>query len=134
MRIGELAALAGVPAATVRYYERRGLIAEPPRTGSGYREYAPGTAERIRFIRRAQDLGFSLEEIDELLELRVRDPRSCASVEARTRRKIDEVRGRIAELERLEAVLGRLADACAARARTSECPVLEMLSEEETRA
>jgi MerR family transcriptional regulator, copper efflux regulator len=130
MRIGELAVLAGVPAATVRYYERRGLIAEPARTRSGYREYGAAAAERIRFIKRAQDLGFSLEEVEELLDLRVHDQRSCAPVAEKTRRKIADVRRRIAELERLEAVLAKLADACAARARTSECPVLEMLTEE----
>lgn len=134
MRIGELAALAGVPAATVRYYERRGLIAEPRRTGSGYRQYDPETAERIRLIKRAQDLGFTLDEVRDLLELRVDDPASCAAVEAKTREKIEDVRRRIVELERLEAVLSRLADACAARVPTAECPVLEMLSEEETHA
>jgi MerR family transcriptional regulator, copper efflux regulator len=134
MRIGELAELAGVPAATVRYYERRRLITTPGRTDSGYRRYGPETAERIRFIKRAQDLGFSLDEIDELLELRARDAASCVAVEAKTRRKIDDVRRRIAELERLEAVLLRLADSCAARERTSECPVLEMLTEREARA
>ena len=73
MKISEVAALAGVPTATVRYYERRGLIAQAPRTGSGYRTYGSDTATRLRFIKRAQDLGFSLEEIQELLGLRVED-------------------------------------------------------------
>ena len=85
MRIGELAAQAGVPAATVRYYERRGLIGRPGRSPSGYREYTEAEVDRIRFIKRAQDLGFALEEIQDLLELRVDDPASCALVETKTR-------------------------------------------------
>lgn len=134
MKIGELAALAGVPAATVRYYERRGLIAEPARSASGYRQYGPQAAERIRFIRRAQGLGFSLEEIEELLALRVDDPASCAEVATKTRAKIAEVRRRIGELERLEGVLSRLAAMCAGRTVTSECPVLEMMVEDDAHA
>jgi Hg(II)-responsive transcriptional regulator len=130
MRIGELAARAAVPVATVRYYERRGLIAAPPRTRSGYRSYGPAAAERLRFIKRAQDLGFTLEEIEELLALRVDDPLSCTAVEAATHDKLADVRRRIAELERLEGSLMRLARACADRVRTAECPVLEILSEE----
>ena len=130
MRIGRLAELAGVPTPTVRYYERRGLIAEPRRSAGGYRDYDEGTAELIRFIKRAQDLGLSLEEIEELLALRVEDAESCATVEAKTREKIADVQRRIGELQRLEAVLGRLANSCAERTPTSECPVLEMLSED----
>ena len=130
MRIGRLAELAGVPTPTVRYYERRGLIAEPKRSAGGYRDYDEGTPERIRFIKRAQDLGLSLEEIEELLALRVEKAESCAMVEAKTREKIADVQRRIRELQRLEAVLSRLANSCAERTRTSECPVLEMLSED----
>ena len=134
MKIGELAALAGVPAATIRYYERRGILSEPPRTGAGYRHYRPEAAERLRFIKRAKELGFTLEEIEDLLTLRVDDPATCAAVEARARAKIDAVRRRIAEMTRLEAVLDRIAGACMSRALTEECPVLEMLNDEEERA
>lgn len=130
MKIGELAAQAGVPIATVRYYERRGLIAEPPRTESGYRQYGSETAERLRFIKRAQDLGFTLGEVEELLDLRVDDRQACAAVEAKTREKIADVRRKVAELERLEVVLERLAGACATHTPTEECPVLDMLTEE----
>ena len=126
MNIGELAALEGVPAATVRYYERRGLIPKAARTPSGYRQYHRETAERLRFIKHAQEMGFGSQE---LLELRVDDPGSCALVEATTREKIAEVRRRIGELERLEAVLERLARSCRARTPTDECPVLEALAE-----
>ena len=131
MKIGELASLAGVPAATIRYYERRGILADPPRTLSGYRRYGAGTAERLRFIKRAQELGFTLEEIEELLALRVEDPASCAAVEAKTREKIAHVAQKIRELKRLEAALSRLAEACTTRTATVECPVLEMLIHED---
>lgn len=131
MKIGELSALAGVPAATIRYYERRGILAEPPRTDSGYRSYGPEAAERLRFIRRAQELGFTLEEIHELLQLRVEDRASCAAVASKTQEKISDVAQKIAELQRLEAALHRLADACVSRTPTAECPVLEMLTDEE---
>lgn len=127
MKIGELASLAGVPAATIRYYERRGILAEPARTESGYRRFGPETAERLRFIKRAQELGFTLDEIEELLALRVADPAACADVEAKTREKIEDVVRKIGELKRLEGALRGLADACAARTATAECPVLEML-------
>lgn len=130
MRIGEVAVASGVPTGTVRYYERRGLIPIPPRAASGYREYAADTVERIRFIRRAQDFGFTLQQIRELLELRAGSAATCSAVEVRTRAKIEDVRRRIHELERLETVLERLAESCAARTPSSDCPVLEMLSEE----
>lgn len=127
MKIGELASLAGVPVATIRYYERRGILAEPPRSDSGYRSYGSETAERLRFIKRAQELGFTLEEIKELLALRVEDPAACVDVEAKTREKIGDVGRKMRELKRLEGALRRLADACAARTATAECPVLGML-------
>ena len=130
MRIGDVALLAGVPAATVRYYERRGLIEKPPRTGSGYREYKEPVAVRLRFIKGAQELGFSLEEIQELLELKVDDPASCPVVEARTRAKIAAVRAKVSELHRLEGVLNQLVASCQQRERTAECPVLDALSSE----
>ena len=83
MRIGALAAAAGVNVPTVRYYERRGIIPPPPRTSSGYRQYDPAVLDRIRFIKRAQELGFTLEEISDLLALRVHDSRACSVVEKR---------------------------------------------------
>lgn len=129
MTIGELATLAGVPAPTVRYYERRGLIAEAPRTRSGYRQYGPETAERLHFIRNARELGFSLEEVRELLDLRVDDSAACRAVEARTRDKIVQVRAKIDDLNRLEQVLERLVASCQVRAPTSECPILDALAE-----
>jgi len=127
LTIGELAGRAGVPTPTVRYYERRGLIAEAGRTASGYRQYRPEVAERLRFIKRTQELGFSLEEIQEFLALRVEDPASCAVVEARTREKIGRVRRKIRELERIEEVLERLVASCETRTPSAECPLLEAM-------
>lgn len=134
MTIGQLARLAGVPAATVRYYERRGLIERAPRTGSGYRKYGPATAERLRFIKRAQDLGFSLDEIRELLALRVDDPAACAAVEAKARHKIAQVDRMIRDLARIRDVLDGLAESCRTHAPTADCPILDALLEEKASA
>ena len=134
MTIGELAAAAGVPAATVRYYEQRGLLAPAPRTQAGYRVYDADGVRRLRFIKHAQALGFSLEDVQELLALRVTDPGSCARVEATTQHKLQHVRECIRELRRMERVLESLLDSCAARQATDECPVLGALAEEPGRA
>jgi MerR family transcriptional regulator, copper efflux regulator len=129
MTIGAVAEAAGVNVATVRYYERRGIIAEPRRTASGYRQYDESAVARIRFIRRAQELGFSLDEIRELLALRVDDPTACGAVESATRAKLEYVESRIQELERLRGILKDLIGSCRARQATSECPVLELLED-----
>lgn len=133
MQIGAVAKAAGVEVSTVRYYERRGLVPEPPRTDSGYRQYDESVVHRIRFVRQAQQLGFTLEEIEELLELRVEDSSSCDTVEATTREKVRAVDAKIRELRRLRAVLARLVRACEEQEATDECPVLAMLEEEADR-
>lgn len=125
LTIGAVARATGVGVETVRFYERKGLLPEPPRAPSGYRQYPQDTVDRLRFIRRAQRLGFSLQEISELLELRVDEVAACGAVEARARRKLDEVEGKIAELRSIEAALGRLVSACQAREPTSDCPIME---------
>jgi DNA-binding transcriptional MerR regulator len=130
MSIGEVAALAGVPTPTVRYYERRGLIAAAPRTWAGYRQYGPETAVRLRFIKRAQEWGFTLKDVQELLSLRVTDPAACPVVEAKAREKIAQVERRIHEMTRMRDVLEGLADSCRSHLPTAECPILEALSEE----
>lgn len=133
MKIGSVAEAAGVEVSTVRYYERRGLLAEPPRTESGYRQYDASVIDRIRFVRQAQELGFTLEEIEELLDLRVEDPASCGVVEEATRAKLRSVDAKIRDLRRLRAVLARLVRACAEKETTAECPVLEVLEDEGVR-
>ena len=132
LRIGELASAAGVGVETIRYYERRGLLAQPPRRGSGYRQYPRHAVQRVRFIRRAQALGFTLREIEELLALRVDDERSCADVRALARTKLEDIERRVAELQQMGQALERVAARCRGRGPTSECPILEVLGEEET--
>ena len=133
MTIGKLAEAVGVEVSTLRYYERRGILREPPRTESGYRQYDETVVDRIRFVRHAQDLGFTLEEVEELLALRVDNPASCDAVEQATRAKLRSVDAKLRELRRLRSVLGRLVRACEDREETSECPVLAMLEEEGVR-
>ncbi len=129
LTISQVAAAAAVNVQTVRYYERRGLFPTPRRTPSGYRQYAPDAVARLRFIKHAQDLGFSLKEIQELLGLRVRHGAVCDAVERKTRTKIGIVQQKIAGLQRVKRTLERLAAACAARRATDECPILEALED-----
>ena len=127
MMIGDLASRAGVNVQTVRYYERRGLLRDPERTSTGYRQYGADALERLRFIKGAQELGFTLIEVEDLLNLRVEDPASCSVVAERTRSKLADVRRKIRELQRMESVLTGLGSACAKRIQTAECPILESL-------
>lgn len=130
--IGEVAAMVGIPTATVRYYERRGLIADPARTAAGYRQYGPDTGRRLRFIKHAQELGFALEEIQQMLELSIEDPASCARVEDVTREKVRTVRQRLKELQRLERVLRGLTRDCEHRRPSEPCPILAVISADNT--
>ena len=127
LTIGRVARGAGLAIDTVRYYEREGLLAKPSRTASGYRNYTPDAVARLRFIRQAKELGFSLREIKELLSLRVEAGRSCADVRARAERKIAGVEQRIATLKRMKQALAKLASSCSGRGPTSACPILEAL-------
>lgn len=130
LTIGALAHAAGIGVETVRFYERKGLIPEPPRTRSGYRQYPGDTVDRVKFIRRAQGLGFALREISELLDLRVDEVAACGPVEAQAREKLEQVNGKIEELRRMETALQRLVEACEARKPTGACPILEELDHE----
>lgn len=127
MTIGVLAEQGGVNVQTIRYYERRGILRPAARSAAGYRQYDAAAIDRLRFIRQAQELGFSLVEIGELLALRVADRDACAVVEARTRAKLEDVNRKIAELTRMKRALERLTAACEAREPTAECPILETL-------
>ena len=129
LTIGQLAAAAEVNVQTVRYYERRGFFPAPKRTAAGYRQYSTDAIARLRFIKHAQALGFSLREIGELLALRVRHGAACDSVERKARRKIAVVEQRVRDLERLKVTLGQLAEACRTRRPTDECPILEALDD-----
>jgi DNA-binding transcriptional MerR regulator len=110
LQIGELAAAAEVGIETIRYYERRGLLPEPPRSASGYRRYPSSAIERVRFIRRAKELGFSLRETAELLALRTNERGQCADARRQIDGKLTDLEGRIADLRRVESALRLLRD------------------------
>lgn len=133
LTIGRVARSAGLAIDTVRYYEREGLLQKPARTPSGYRQYSADAVARLRFIRQAKELGFTLAEIRELLALKVAPGKSCADVRARAHAKIADVEQRIAQLDRMRRALVKLAAACSGRGPTSECPILEALETRESR-
>lgn len=128
LKTGELAEQAGVNVHTVRYYESRGLLPKPPRTASGYRAYGPEHVAHLRFIKRAQNLGFTLEEIHELFSLRV-VPGAGADVRARTAEKVQEIDARIHDLKRIRQKLIDLAGACDQHGSPDSCLVLHALEE-----
>jgi MerR family mercuric resistance operon transcriptional regulator len=134
LTIGAIAKAAEVGVETIRFYEREGLIEEPPRRPSGYRQYPPDTIRRVRFIRRAKDLGFTLKEIGELLSLRVDPTTTCADVRKVARAKVADVGAKIVELQRIRDVLERVAKSCRGGGPTSTCPILDLLDEEDRRA
>jgi Hg(II)-responsive transcriptional regulator len=124
---GELAKRAGVNVETLRFYERKGLLPMPPRRPSGYREYPPGDVRRIRFIKRAQELGFSLGEIRDLLALRGLRGATAAEVQSRAEAKLADIRRKIADLGAIERALEKLTDACPGKGPLDECPILQHL-------
>lgn len=132
LSIGQLARQAGVGVETIRFYEREGLIAEPERRpASRYRQYPPQAVRRVRFIRHAKELGFTLKDIRELLELRVDPASSCADVRERAREKIADIEERLENLQRMKMALERLARRCRGEGPTAECPILEELEQQE---
>ena len=129
----ELARQGGVNLESIRFYERERLLPKPPRTASGYRMFAPDDVRRVRFIKRAQELGFSLREIKELLALRFEPDTSCANVRERAENKLSDIDQKISDLKRMRKALARLAAACPGRGNTSNCPILESLDMGEPR-
>ena len=126
--IGKAARKAGVGVETIRFYERKGLIEQPPRPSmGGYRVYPAETIERIRFIRDGQVLGFSLREIDELLSLRADPSSDCGDVRARAQRKLGEVNDKIGQLERIRAGLEQVIAACPGKGALRACSIMEAL-------
>lgn len=131
LRIGEVAKHAGVNVQTLRYYERRGLLRKPSRTSSGYRQYSSETVQLIRFVKRAQELGFTLKEIKELLRLRGDQRASCSEVRAAAEVKLRDIDNRIESLRRMRGALRILITSCRNNASIRECPILEALDHEE---
>lgn len=127
LTIGELAKQAQVNRETVRYYERRRLLGPPPRSPSGYRLFSEDALRRLRFIRHAKVLGFSLNETRELLRLRVGSVNACERVRDRTRSKIADIDRKIKALQDMRNALSELAAACSRRRRTVDCPILDAL-------
>ena len=130
MTIGRLAKRAGVGVETIRFYERKGLIPEPPRRSSGYREYDDDTVMRVRFIRHAKELGFTLKEIDGLLSLQLDPDKPCQDVNRRIETKISDIDEKIQMLKRMKDALQRLSVQCGGEGSVSECPILEALEDD----
>ena len=130
LSIGQVARKAGVGVETVRFYEREGLLEEPPRRASGYRQYPEQVVRRIHFIKRAQQLGFSLREIMELLALRVDGQHSCEEVKQAASEKIADIERKLIELQRMRQALLQVAALCAGEGPASACPMLEALEQQ----
>lgn len=124
MRSSELAARAGVNAQTLRYYERRGLLAEPPRSPSGYRAYPDAAVDLVRFIKDAQRLGFTLDDVGELLHLADGGPEDCASARALAEARMAELERKIGELTRMRDSLGQLVATCSRPRTDRRCPLM----------
>lgn len=126
--IGKLGAASGVKVPTIRFYEQIGLLPEPERSGGNQRLYGEKSAERLRFIRHARELGFPLEAIRELLDLADQPERSCAAADAIARRQLVDVDARLARLQALKGELSRMLDQCAHGA-IADCRVIEVLGD-----
>lgn len=126
-KIGEVAARAKVNKETVRYYEKRHLIPEPDRRRSGYRIFTQRHIDQIKFIKRAQELGFTLSEIKELLELRMDEHTTCSEIRNEAQEKYQDVVEKIEDLQRIKNTLIDLIDACSGDGPKGDCPILNAL-------
>lgn len=131
MQIGQLAKRAGVPIDTVRYYERNGILPAPERQASGYRAYDDRDVERLRFLRRAKALGFTLVEIRDLLALSVSRSDDMAGLKATASEKLADVERKLAELGRIRDGLSALIEACPGHGALERCPILAALAQED---
>ena len=126
----KLAHEGGVNVETIRYYERHGLLPRPPRTHSGYRVFSDDAATRLRFIKHAQALGFSLNEIKDLLRLRIRPGSSCSDVREKAEAKIAEVDEKIRHLRAIKKALVQMAATCSGQGPVSVCTIIQALNGE----
>ena len=133
MTIGKVAETAGVGVETVRFYERKGLIAQPKRPEHGFRVYSDDAVRRLRFIRQAQALGFSLREIEDLLALRTDPGSDCAEIRERAVTKLDDVEGKIRQLRRIRGALKQVIAACPGRGALNGCSIIEAMENPEER-
>ena len=125
MRIGQIANRAGVNVETIRFYERKRLITQPSRNTGGYRQYPHETIGRIRFIKRAKELGFSLTEIAELLSLQANPKATCADVKQRAETKISTIHERVKDLQKMKRSLEKLASSCKGSGPLDDCPIID---------
>ncbi|MCA4756034.1 Hg(II)-responsive transcriptional regulator [Mycolicibacterium fortuitum] len=130
-RSGDISKLCNVNKETLRYYERIGLIAEPVRSDAGYRLYPEETIKRVMFIKRIQELGFTLSEIDKLLGVVDKDDVRCADMHDFVVQKLEDVRLKIRDLVRIECMLKDLKDRCPDEKAIHECPIIEALIDKE---
>ncbi len=128
LTISHAAKLSGVGVETIRFYERQKLIEQPPKPSSGFRLYPMETVRKVRFIRRAKEIGFTLREIRELLGFYFDTQISCEEVQERAKIKIADMEARIADMEKMKSALQSLVDECGHR--DGECPILEALAED----
>lgn len=128
LTVSQLARATEVGADTVRYYERIGIIGEASRTDSGYRKFDGQAADRIRFIKNAQEMGFSLDEIKELMRLADDDAADCSAVSEFARRKADELEDRIRKMRRFKRELDELVDACSGSNPLGSCKILARIN------
>ena len=133
LKVGEVAQRAGVNLQTVHYYERRGLLPKPPRTDSNYRAYPADAVLRVRFIKRAQDLGFTLKEIQELLSLRAAPRARCGDVRERAEAKVRDIDEKVRTLQAMRTALTKLVRECSGSGPVTKCPILEALDSEANR-
>ncbi len=127
MKTGQVAAAAGVNIQTLRYYERRGILKAPLRRASGYREYPESAVQLVKFVKRSQELGFTLDEIEELLLLRDDETRSCAEVRSAATVKIEDIEEKMKTLRAMKKALSLLVSTCRGKGSTRECPILESI-------
>ena len=131
LSIGQVARRAEVGVETIRFYERQGLLEKPARKESGYRQYPPEVILRLRFIKRAKEVGFSLKEIKELLSFRLDSTATCEDVRSRAEAKIFDIEQKICALQRMKQALTDLMAACSGNAPVCECPILQALEDKE---
>jgi MerR family mercuric resistance operon transcriptional regulator len=134
VRTGQVARQSGVNIQTLRYYERRGLLQAPPRRPSGYREYTSQAVGVVRFVKRAQELGFSLDEVESLLDLAAGGPPNCDEARGLATQRLAELDGKIASLRTMQSSLRRLVATCAKPRDQRECPLLENLADRDVPA
>ncbi len=130
MKIGEVAKAAGVGIDAVRFYEREGLLAEPARRPSGYREYSSDAVTDLRFIKRAKELGFSLKEISELLSIGRQPAATAGDVQKLTEAKLTDLEHKIRSLQRMKRALRKVAESCPGRGPISDCSILRSLTDD----